>query len=146
MADASLPARLLQPLRSERLWIVLVWSLTLAVGLAGWDWAERAFEEAASGQQIVLLPRETLDATTREAVRAKLAAEPGVLSAQWVRPADLGRRVSGLFPQSEWQEMFPPDEEALLPWVLEVRPIAPLDRVGPVRAFVSGLELALAVA
>lgn len=139
MADTSLTARLFGPLRSERLWIVLVWSLALAVGLAGWDWAERAFEEAASGQQIVLLPRETLDAGAREAERAKLSNEPGVLSAQWVRPSDLAGRVSQLFPQSEWQEMFPPEEESWLPWALELRPIAPLERIGPIRDFVSSL-------
>lgn len=134
MAEEPIPSRLPRPLRNARLWVTLLWSLTLAVGLAGWDWAERHFEDGAAGQTMILLPRDPLDDAAREAVRARLAAESGVLSATWIAPAELTRRLSQRFPQSEWQDLFPADE-AWLSWVLEVRPAAPLDALAQMRDF-----------
>lgn len=134
MADEPTPSRLPRALRNTRLWVTLLWTLTLAVGLAGWDWAELHAEDAAAGQTMILLPRDPLDEGAREAVRARLAGEAGVASASWIAPAELARRLSQRFPQAEWQDLFPADE-AWLSWVLEIRPAAPLDTLALMRDF-----------
>jgi hypothetical protein len=124
------------PLGQGRLWVTLLWSLTLAVGLAALDWAERQFFEAAVGQTLVLLPARALDETQRQAERARLSGEPGVTGVQWRSPAELTRQVSRRFPQSQWKELFPTDE-AWLPWVLEARPVDPLGEPEQVRSFIA---------
>ena len=123
MPDPS--SNFLYPLRSPRLWVAVLWSLTLAVALAAWDWAERRFEDEAAARRIVLLPAVAPDAAARAETLAKITAEPGIASAEWIAPADLTRRIAQLFP-SPSGAIFSPDEPWLT-WVLEVRPRSPLD-------------------
>lgn len=129
-------ASFLRPLGQERLWITFLWALTLSVGLAGLDWTERWFHEEARTQTVVLLPRGTMDEDQRQGLRTKLEREPGVAATQWRSPAELTRQISGRFPQSEWQGLFPTDE-AWLPWVLEVHPADPLESGELIRAFIA---------
>jgi hypothetical protein len=128
--------RVLGPLRAERLWVTLIWTLTLAVGLAAWDWAERGLETDAARQTLVLLPKSALDEASRKAIQTKLGTEPGVMAAEWISPAELTSRIARRFPQSEWRDLFPADE-GWLAWVLEVRPSAPLDSLPRLRDFVA---------
>jgi hypothetical protein len=132
-------SRLLMPPRQERLWVTLLWTLTLSVGSAGWDWSERQFQELALPQRLVLLSKGTLDDRQRQEVRGKLLGEPGIGGVQWISPADLTHQVSRRFPQAEWQGLFPADG-AWLPWVLEVHPADPLSQSELIRAFVARRE------
>lgn len=126
MAGDSFLTHFFTPLRTERLWVTLVWSLTLAVGAAAWDQAELAFEAAAAGTTMVLLPLGSLDEAGRDAMKGKIQGEPGVAAAVWLSPRELTERLSRRFPQGEWHDLFPKDD-AWLSWMLEVRPSAPLD-------------------
>jgi len=129
----------LHPLRQERLWVTLLWALTLSVGLAGLDWAERAFEASAAAQTIAMLPKENPDDARRKEIRDQLSREPAVASAEWRAPAELAGQLARRYPQPQWQGLFPSDQ-AWLPWILEVRPEAPLDHLGLLRALAARHE------
>lgn len=130
---------ILAPLGMERFWLTLLWAVSLAVGVALWDWVEAHFREAAAGQTVLLLPAEPLDDTQRQAVLRMVSQDPAVASANWRSPADLSRIVMVRFPQAEWARLFPADD-AWMPWVLEVRPRPPLESHGLIQAFIRQRE------
>jgi hypothetical protein len=143
-------ARFFTPLSLGRLWATLAWSLTLAVLLAGADWTERQFAQAAAARVIVLSPVRALEEPARREWTKKLSSEPGVAGVHWLSPRQMARQMAGQMegqmaarasrrlsePQGE--EMFGGEEdEGWLPWVAEVGLRDPLGRSDLAGAFVA---------
>jgi hypothetical protein len=122
--------------REARLWVTVLWTLVLATGAAGWDWAERRMAAGPSPRPVLLLPdRDPGDEQRREIAR-RLAGEPGIASAKWRSPSELSRAMTRRFDDDRWRALLPTDQSDWLPWMLEVRPAEPLDGLAQVEAFV----------
>ncbi len=126
-------------LRQARVWVTLLWTLTLSLGVAGWDWSERRLAARAEDQTIIMLPAGDLDDEHRQEVRKQLNSEPGVSLARWESPAELVRQIAQRFPQSSWNELFPA-EENWLPWMMEIHPWNPLEHMDTIRSFIAKHE------
>lgn len=123
--------------RQPRLWLTLLWAFVLAVGAAGLDWSERTLARRAAAEPLLLLPERELTPDQRRQEETDIAADPAVRSARWLAPADLARQMQRRFDDPRWSDLMPRDEEAWLPWMMQVHPYNPLDRLASIEGFVA---------
>lgn len=104
----------------SRPWTLWLWSVTLALSVAG---ADRAWREAlARGRErsALLVPAGQPPPHRRDEAEKSLETYPEVASAEWLSPSALALEATLAFSRGSLPEIFP-DEEAWLPWILEVR-------------------------
>ena len=128
--------RFLSSLHEGRLWVALMWSLAVAVGVAAFDVADRQIRADAARQQMILMPATEMDATARRAAKMKMLADPAVVSVRWRSPAESLRDLSRRFTQPQWRDLMPREDQAL-PWLLEVQPADPLGGNAQIRDLIA---------
>lgn len=106
------------------IWIAL-WSATLALGVATGSSVWERIESRAAERAILLLPASETSETDRERWLASLLEKNSVASGEWLSPTTLVQRVSTSVPADLWAQLFS-DDDAWLPWLLQLRPVDPL--------------------
>lgn len=123
-----------------RLWVICLWASVLAGGLgalhATWSFAQQGAEDQAA----LLVPAASWNQDQRNRTLADIQSKAEVREAAWLSPAEIARETSDLLPPERWPEILS-EEDAWLPWVLEVRWHDPLLHHGAIRSRAEAFRL-----
>lgn len=127
-------------LQQSRLWVICLWASVVAGGIgalhAAWSFAQRD----AADQTALLVPAAAWNEEQRNRTLSDIQSRPEVREAGWLSPAELARETSALLPPERWPEILS-EEDAWLPWVLEVRWHDPILRHDAIRSRVEAFRL-----
>lgn len=122
-----------------RFWCTVLWALVIGVGVGAWYLAEQYLGRRAAQQTIFMTPTRDLTEAQRRQAIDDIRPVPTVAAAVWVSPEQLTFRVENQFADPQWAELIP-KETAWLPWILEVRPRDPLDRLPAIAGWIGTLK------
>ena len=108
-----------------RYWITWLWAVSIACPLAALDGVHRWMRNQDQDRRVLLLPAQTLNDQQRRDTLGQLRRLPQIESGRWLSPSNLVNETTSVLALDSARTMFS-DEEAWLPWVLELDLLDPM--------------------